>query len=166
LREVVAQACGCRPAEIGFTTGPFGKPRLTKVALCFSTSHSGDVWAIAIGDRELGLDIELIDPAFDRAGTIGLFAPGEQQALTALSGQAALDAFFACWTRKEAFVKAIGLGLSHPLTAFEVSVGAEPALLGGGEGWRLLAPRLASGLAATIAVTDDGSPVELTMVRH
>jgi 4'-phosphopantetheinyl transferase len=129
-------------------------------------SHSGDFWAVAIGERELGLDIELIDPAFDRAGTIGLFAPGEQQALAALSGQAALDAFFACWTRKEAFVKAIGLGLSHPLSAFEVSVGAEPTLLSGGQDWRLLAPRLAPGLATAIAATDDGGPIELKTVRH
>jgi 4'-phosphopantetheinyl transferase len=166
LREILAAACGRHPAEIGFTTGPSGKPRLIGGALCFSASHSGDVWALALGERELGLDIELIDPTFDRAGTIGLFASGEQQALAAMSGQAALNAFFACWTRKEAFVKAIGLGLSHPLTAFEVSVGAEPTLLSGGEGWRLLAPQLAPGLAAAIAVTDDGSPVELKTVRH
>jgi 4'-phosphopantetheinyl transferase len=166
LREVLAAACGRRPDEIGFTAGPFGKPRLTGGSLCFSASHSGDFWAVALAGRELGLDIELIDPAFDRAGTIELFAPGERKALAALSGQAALEAFFACWTRKEAFVKAIGLGLSHPLEAFEVSVGPEPALLSGGEGWRLLAPRLAPGLLAAIAVVDDGSPVELRTVRH
>ena len=95
-----------------------------------------------------------------------MFAPGEQRALSTLSGQAALDAFFACWTRKEAFVKAIGLGLSHPLEAFEVSVGPEPALLGGGDGWRLLAPRLAPDLAGAIVVADDGNAVELETVRH
>ena len=163
---MLAATCGCRPDEIAFTTGPFGKPRLAAGSPFFSASHSGDFWAVALADCELGLDIERIDPAFDRAETIELFAPGEREALTALSGPAALDAFFTCWTRKEAFVKALGLGLSHPLTTFEVSVGAEPTLLSGGEGWRLLAPRLAPSLAAAIAVADDGDPVELTMVRH
>lgn len=166
MREVLAESCGRRPAEIGFAAGRFGKPRLADGALCFSASHSGDIWAVALGERELGLDIELIDPAFDCAGTIGLFAPGEQQALAALSGQAALDAFFACWTRKEAYVKAIGLGLSHPLAAFEVSVGPEPALHRGGDGWRLLAPTLAPGLAAAIALADGREGVELATHHH
>lgn len=166
LRELLAAACKCRPGEINFSAGSFGKPRLAANGPCFSASHSGDFWAVALGERELGLDIEVIDPTFDRSGTIGLFHPGEQQALAALSDPAALHAFFACWTRKEAFVKAIGLGLSHPLECFEVSVGPKPALLHGGEGWCLLAPQLAVGLASALAVADVGGPVKLKMVRH
>lgn len=167
LREMLAAASGGHPAEIGFSFGPFGKPRLAPGLPCFSASHSGDFWAVAIGADELGLDIERIDPAIDHAGiAASLFAPGEREALAALTGPAALNAFFACWTRKEAFVKAIGRGLSYPLESFEVSLGTEPALLDGGDGWRLLSPRLAPGLSAAIALKDDGGPVALAMHRH
>lgn len=167
LRETLAATCGDRPATIRFSIGPFGKPQLAPGLPFFSTSHSGDIWAVALGDIELGVDIERIDPAIDAIGIAAtLFAPAEHAALAALSGPAVVDAFFACWTRKEAYVKAIGQGLSHPLTAFAVSLGAEPAFLNGGAGWRLLSPRLAPDLAVAIAVADHGGTAELTVHRH
>ena len=84
----------------------------------------------------LGCDIEAIDPAIDWPPLArAFFSTAENDALAALDGSEARAAFFACWSRKEAFVKALGLGLSYPLDAFTVSVGAAPVILSGGDGW-------------------------------
>lgn len=73
-------------------------------------------------DHEIGVDVECVRPVSGLdCLTDGFFAPGEAAAIRALPGEQRLSAFFACWTRKEAFVKAIGAGLGHPLDAFEVS---------------------------------------------
>jgi 4'-phosphopantetheinyl transferase len=144
LRRLLGVRTGQAPETLAFEENAFGKPRL-RSGPCFSASHSGDRMMVAIADVEVGCDIERIDPALDwQPLAESFFAPSERRQLTER------DAFFRCWARKEAFVKALGRGLSYPLDAFEVSVGAEPALVSGGHGWAMAAPDPGPGYAAAL----------------
>lgn len=134
-REWLAEATGGDASGLRFDASAHGKPFLPG-GPHFSLSHSGEAMMLAIGDVELGCDVEAIDPALDwppLARTF--FSAAENEALAALGGEAARLAFFACWSRKEAFVKALGRGLSYPLDAFTVAVGDRQAILSGGDGW-------------------------------
>jgi 4'-phosphopantetheinyl transferase len=156
LRERLAALTGARPAALRFATDRFGKPRLAD-GPAFSASHTGERWLIAVGAAELGADIEAINPAAEwRDIARTLFAPAEAAAI------ATRRAFFDCWARKEAFVKAVGQGLSYPLDAFEVSVERDATLGRGGDGWRIAALPLGDDLAGAVVATDDGAPIELT----
>jgi len=121
-----------------------------------------DAHAVSIG--------ESIDRTADHRAVFGLPATctlfsnastpnTERAALSALPPEAARRAFFACWARKEAFVKALGLGLSYPLDAFDVSVGAQPELLSGGEGWAIGDAPDIPGYATAIVAGDDTAPL-------
>lgn len=109
--------------------GRHGKPALAAPArLHFNLSHSRDVGVVAISeDAELGVDIEQIRPMSDAAAmAAAYFTAAEQAALAACStefGDAARDrAFFICWTRKEACLKALGIGLYLATGGFEVGI--------------------------------------------
>ncbi len=124
LRLVLARYLPVEPAAISFETGPFGKPFLPD-GPGFNLSHSGDTALIAVGAQgsEIGVDIEEVNPkraTHDIAARF--FAPEE---IAELAGYAEGDdresAFFRIWTRKEAFIKAIGKGLAQPLDSFAVS---------------------------------------------
>ncbi|HEY0912045.1 MAG TPA: 4'-phosphopantetheinyl transferase superfamily protein, partial [Bradyrhizobium sp.] len=93
-------------------------------------SHSRGIGMIGIADTEVGVDVETLRTFADRdAVAKRFFASGEVNRLERLAEPARQEAFFACWTRKEAYVKAIGLGLAAPLDSFEVSVDlGHPAL--------------------------------------
>jgi len=161
VRDIVcmgAEVVGVLDA-LRFGENSHGKPILAD-GPCFSLSHSADMMMLAIGDAAIGCDVERIDPALDwppLAETF--FTATERAALAALPPEAARRAFFACWARKEAFVKALGLGLSWPLDAFDVSVGATPALLSGGAGWAIAAAPDVPGFATAIVAHDDGTPL-------
>jgi 4'-phosphopantetheinyl transferase len=102
---------------------------------------------------EVGCDIEWRDPDLACPAVADrLFSPDERTALASLSGTAWVEGFFNCWTRKEAYVKALGLGLSYPLHAFSVSVApGEPArLIDANPGWSLSSFEPASGYQAAL----------------
>ncbi|HXU35729.1 MAG TPA: 4'-phosphopantetheinyl transferase superfamily protein [Blastocatellia bacterium] len=85
--------------------------------------------AFAIG-REIGVDIEHIRPDFATYDIAErFFSASEVQRLRSLPSAFHTEAFFNCWTRKEAYIKAIGEGLSMPLDTFDVSLGEEPRFL-------------------------------------
>jgi len=169
LRQCLAVRTGIAPERLTFAVGQNGKPRLAGDgqpfnAPCFSLSHSGDYWLLAIADVEVGADIEQMAPGIDHHDTArGLFGAGEIKALEGLPEMAAMSAFFQCWARKEAFVKAIGEGLSYPLDAFEVSVGADAMLLSGGEGWAMERLDIAADVAGAIVARADGRPLDIRM---
>lgn len=124
LRHILATFLGTEPRYLEFSTGSRGKPHLTNQDLQFNVSHSGAVALIALAhDRKLGVDIEemrQIDDAVSIARRF--FAPEEAHRLGAMTDSATImRAFFECWTRKEAFIKATGEGLSRPLNEFHVS---------------------------------------------
>jgi 4'-phosphopantetheinyl transferase len=159
LRQLLGAWVGHAPEALVFTENSHGKPILAD-GPPFSLSHSADMMMLAIGDADVGCDIEWIDPTLDwppLAATF--FTTSERAALAALPPEAARRAFFACWARKEAFVKALGLGLSWPLDAFDVSVSATPALLSGGEGWAICEAPAIPGYATAIVAGDDTAPL-------
>jgi 4'-phosphopantetheinyl transferase len=164
LRQILGAEIGRAPEALVFAENSHGKPVL-EGGPPFSLSHSADMMMLAIGDAELGCDIERIDPALDWLPLAeSLFTAAERAALGALPPEAGRRAFFACWARKEAFVKALGLGLSYPLDAFTVSVGVKPALVSGGEGWAIGTGPVVPGYATAIVARDDGTPLALTVL--
>ncbi len=132
LRALLAEYLDVPAAALRFAYGPHGKPALdgNQAALGFNLSHSGEVAVVAMGwERALGIDVEQWRPLPDLAALAARsFAPRERAVLDALPASEQPAAFFRCWTRKEAFIKATGEGLAHPLDAFTVSLGpGEPA---------------------------------------
>jgi len=136
LRRVLSRLAGAPPGTLRIEEDALGKPRLGgecgQGRVRFNVSHSGGLWACAVAlHREVGLDIERIDPA--RAGdriAERTFSPSEVVALRALPEGERVAAFHRCWTRKEAYLKARGFGISIPLDSFEVTLGpGEPARL-------------------------------------
>jgi len=161
LRAVLAEATGVAAERLVYTENAHGKPALAGGPK-FSASHSHELWAVAVSDRELGVDLEYHQPGIEwRDLAAGLFGAGECAALDALAEDDVVRGFFDCWARKEAFVKAIGMGLSYPLDAFAVSVTPEARLLAGADGWRIAKVALAEGYSGALVVADDGAPIEI-----
>ena len=119
LREILGDYVKAGPAQLVFAYGGAGKPVLSGIddAPHFNLSHSGDWAALAVTPRHaLGIDVEGLRPfKEDIAGRF--FSPAEVVALKAHAPDARVAAFYRCWTRKEAFVKATGDGLGFPLDA-------------------------------------------------
>jgi 4'-phosphopantetheinyl transferase len=127
LRCLLAGYLESRPAEVRFEYSTNGKPQLAPEknprALHFNVSHSGNMALIAVGSElSLGVDIEKIRDDVDaEALAERFFSPRERAGLRALPAHLRVPGFYACWTRKEAFLKATGTGLSFPLADFSVS---------------------------------------------
>lgn len=137
VRVLLGRYLGRGPADLRFAYGPRGKPFLSggdrDERLEFNLAHSGDLGllGISLGGR-IGVDIERVD--LERAGmdiAERFFSPEEIRALAAIPDERRTDAFFCCWVRKEAYLKARGDGLSLPLAGFTVTVdpSLDPALL-------------------------------------
>lgn len=136
LRNVLSRYVDANESDIRFECNQFGKPALadeTSHDIRFNVTHSSHLMLIAITHgRDVGIDVERIDD--DRSDpeiARRFFSPNEYTTLMNLPAEQQTEAFFDCWTRKEAFVKAHGLGLSMPLDQFDVSFGAgtAPAIL-------------------------------------
>ncbi len=136
LRTLLGRYVNLAPGCLAFRYSPHGKPAVSigpgGRALRFNVAHSGGLalYAITLG-REIGIDLERIraDFASDQIAE-RFFSRGEVAALRALSPARRRKAFFTCWTRKEAYIKARGRGLSLALDRFDVSVApGEPAAL-------------------------------------
>jgi 4'-phosphopantetheinyl transferase len=117
-----------------FREEPHGKPVLTWPVedILFNLSHTGGLALVAIaGSGRVGIDAETVRSEIEvEELSRRFFAPAEAAEILALSPDARLAAFFNCWARKEAFVKALGGGLSVPLDRFQVSVRSDqPARL-------------------------------------
>lgn len=164
LRWLLARYCARDASRIRFSYGKFGKPALADngSGLRFNVSHSGDVMACAFArQQEIGVDVERLRADLGCTEIAHrFFAAEESELLLALPPESQLAAFFRCWTRKEAFIKARGDGLSFPLKSFAVSLvpGDEPRLisiLGDPKlaaAWTLQDIPVPSGYAAAIAV--------------
>jgi 4'-phosphopantetheinyl transferase len=156
LRELLSPYLDRPPERIRFACSPEGKPRLTGGNLRFNLSHSHGlvVYAVARG-REVGCDIEWRDCRFV-AGLVPekFFSPLEMRMLRELAAEKRTEGFFNCWTRKEAYIKARGVGASFSLRNFDVSLAPdEPAaLLNGCDGWSVQsfepAPRYQAAIVA------------------
>jgi 4'-phosphopantetheinyl transferase len=164
VRAAIGRCLGRDPAVLRFATGPRGKPHLAGEAidLRFNLSHAGERALIALTlARDVGVDIEEERPVEVSELASRFFSPAESRTLQLLGASERLPAFFRCWTRKEAFIKALGDGLSFPLDGFDVSLDesdadqllracrAAPEAL---QQWRILSLPVDAGYAAALAV--------------
>lgn len=136
LRRVLARYHGATPNALTFIAGPFGKPALDapESKLEFNLSHSGDLALIAVSRRgSVGVDVERWDRHIEHLDLAEhFFSPAERTALRLLEHEleATTEGFFNAWTRKEAYLKATGEGITHGLHHFDVSLTpGEPAML-------------------------------------
>jgi len=133
LRMILARYAGAAPEALVFATGAQGKPSLVgKGAMIgFNLTHTGALALVAVAaEGAVGIDAEIINPQTEWEDlSRRFFAPAEAEEICAQLPSRRIAAFFACWTRKEAYIKALGTGLSTPLDSFRVSVDAHPRLL-------------------------------------
>ncbi len=125
LRKLLGRYLGIPPGSVRFVYNAFGKPELSPELggrLKFNLSHSADLALIAIAvDAEIGVDLEFIREQSDWAEIARcFFSAAERDRLNRLPSHLYPQAFFSCWTKKEAYVKARGEGLAIPLTSFSV----------------------------------------------
>jgi 4'-phosphopantetheinyl transferase len=126
LRDILGRYLRKSPAEISFFYNNYGKPAVSEGdGPEFNLSHSQGAALYAFAwERELGVDLELLrDDKSILAIAQGTFSASEVSALRSLSPHQQLQGFFSCWTRKEAYIKALGEGLTHPLDSFTVTLG-------------------------------------------
>jgi len=136
LRRILARYAGGPPASLAFGAGPNGKPFLADpahAALHFNLAHSGALGLVAVSRAPVGVDVEAWDRTVEYLDLAEhFFSPSERVALGALAHDlVALGAgFFAAWSRKEAYLKATGDGITRGLHHFDVTLGPdEPAAL-------------------------------------
>ena len=173
LRSILGRQLGEDPRAFDFQYGPQGKPFLTESwrgsTVSFNVSHTRGLALIAVAaGRALGVDVEALTP---RVHAVELarrfFAPGEVRALLEFPVAERREAFFRCWTRKEAFLKATARGISLGLDQFEVSLDPrETSALRATHGdpreaarWSLVDLDAGPGFAAALAVEGHGHDV-------
>src|SRR6266404_1611567 len=161
LRELLGRCSAHSPASICFSQGPHGKPflvgKLAESSMRFNISHSHGwaLFAITLGN-EVGIDIERIRPEVAKEEIAErYFSTPERDEFRGLPSELRVEAFFLCWTSKEAYVKARGAGLQLPLDSFDVAlVPGHPATLRSDdqERWDLRSFAAAPEYVAALAV--------------
>src|SRR5215203_285073 len=125
LRLLIGKYLEINPAEISFQYSEFGKPSIANNhSLQFNISHSRNIALFAFTKKfNIGVDVEFVNPNIEvKEIAARFFSTNETKNLLALPEQQQTLGFFYCWSRKEAFIKAVGEGLSFPLDKFEVSL--------------------------------------------
>ena len=177
LRAILAKYMECKPGELAFFYGEHGKPALAspwdKSQLRFNLSHAAGLALIAVSLRcDIGVDVEHLSRKVGHMQDLAkrFFAPGEYERLRALPREERRRAFFYCWTRKEAYLKAVGTGLTHSLKNFEVSLGRKAKLLRIKEGniddWTLRHLEPAEGYVGSVAIAKKDVEVSETLVAR
>lgn len=170
LRQLLGVRLNVRPESVELVYGERGKPALARgyadSDLRFNVSHSDDVAVYAFSPgHEIGIDVEAVRVIRDADGIAArFFSRRENEAYLTLNQRDKPLGFFNCWTRKEAFIKALGDGLYHPLERFDVSLApGEPARIlrvdnapGDDCGWRMESFSPAPGLVAAVVVESRG----------
>ena len=162
LRNILSRYLNCNPDQLNFSTNEYGKPALDGHNLEFNLSHSGEFALIAMsGEQKVGVDVERIRSDIELESMARrFFSSNEVSELMTLPSEEREIGFFNCWTRKEAYIKAQGLGLSLPLDSFDVSLTSnEPAILLAtrpdpkeAARWTLFSPEIESNYVAAVAV--------------
>jgi 4'-phosphopantetheinyl transferase len=168
LRYLLAGYLGIDPGSLRLVSGPRGKPQLdpsTSTCLRFNMSRSHDLAVFAVtGDREIGVDVERVRTDVDLEPLVGrVLSLAERGALDLLAPGDRQRAFYRCWTRKEAYLKGLGVGLvvePHELDVTDDNVkpttrGEFRSLLAPRSKWSLYDAHLGSGYVAALAVEGD-----------
>ena len=125
LRTILSLYMCVQPRSLLFATDAYGKPRIIGAGqpLFFNLSHTGRLAIVAIAAEEfIGVDAEMIRPDIEwEALARRVFTDAEVRSIASLPSECRIPAYFSCWTRKEAYLKALGVGLSAPLNNFQVS---------------------------------------------
>ena len=165
LRLILSAHTGVAPEAIEFAYGTRGKPSVDGIA--FNVSHSGDIGIVAVtSSAPVGVDVELVRAVDDLRGMARIsFSSSEREQV--LSASDPLAAFFRCWTRKEAYVKATGEGLSAALDAFTVDLGHAPAPIAfdaPNGSWWIHPLALQDGVAGAVAVERDDVEIRMNLL--
>lgn len=132
LRWLVGYVTGRPPTDVVFVRGEYGKPELSdEPGWYVNVSHAGEWVLLAMARQPVGVDVEWNNPDFQYQDLLPTcFSPAEQEALRAagrVGAAAERHLFYTLWTRKEALLKATGLGLTDQLTAISVLDGPQTA---------------------------------------
>lgn len=176
LRALIASYLATEPGRLEFSCSGKGKPRLagpyTGQRLHFNLSHSGDRALFAFGRSPLGVDVERVRPLRDPQGLARrVLATTERRELEAMPAPARHQAFFAWWTLKEAYVKAVGTGIGLPLRSIAVTMapGSEPVLLRKrgqrDPDWTLACLEPQDGLAGALAIRQPHCSLRCWLLR-
>ena len=166
LRVLLGRYLNISPHEVEIAYSEYGKPFLPTDRIQFNLSHSKRTALFAFClTAGVGVDLEKIRPISDAEGIAArFFSTSEHARFQALPADKRSEAFFACWTRKEAFIKALGEGLSYPLRDFDVcfSPGEKAKMItidGSTEEadrWSLFSLSPVTGYTAALAVKGQG----------
>jgi 4'-phosphopantetheinyl transferase len=173
LRKIISAYLAPAPDDLRFVYNEYGKPDLSadqnRGALSFNLSHSNGMALYAVAQRRrVGVDIEHIREDFATLEVAErFFSKDEFETLKAAPIDRRVEAFFNCWSRKESYIKAIGMGVSYPLDGFTVSLAPDvaPALLKvdadatEAARWKMYALDAGEGYAAALIV--ENPPVAL-----
>lgn len=170
LRGLLGMVLGREGGALVFAAGRFGRPHLAEEGgLHFSLSHSEGVGVIGLGEGPVGVDVEVVRPVPEAAGLAAAHWTSEELVDWGLvAGPDRDEAFLACWTRKEAVAKALGVGLSLPPRQVETAGPEAPRVSLGGVWWPVVSGDLVLGAgvvgavaladAATVAAADRALP--------
>lgn len=156
LRLLIGRYLETAPEALSFSYGDYGKPTLdVSSSLRFNVSHSHELALYAFTHHvEIGVDVEYIRQNFATEEIARrFFSRAEVETFASLPAEERVSAFFRCWTRKEAYIKATGRGLSQPLDEFDVTLAPDepPALLRVGPSWSLFHLEVGEGYAGALA---------------
>jgi 4'-phosphopantetheinyl transferase len=176
LRRVLSWYVPQPPGALRFAAGPYGKPSLDGPEGLprpeFNLSHCPGLALVAVAAEPVGVDVEAVRAGAPETGVADYFHPSERRALAALPADRHRAAFYRCWTRKEAVVKAIGVGMSVGLDSFEVAVDLDVPTVALGRGahfpagrpWRLLHLEPAPGFLGAVCLPVCPDPVTATFL--
>ncbi|PIE69997.1 MAG: phosphopantetheinyl transferase [Deltaproteobacteria bacterium] len=125
VRYLISQLTGKQPHSLRFSKNEYGKPFLTDLPdIHFNLSHSHVAVACALcRNAAVGVDVESVDRCTDLSIADHFFSASEVERLSTVNGPEKRKLFFDIWTLKEAYIKAVGKGLSIPLDSFSFTVG-------------------------------------------
>jgi 4'-phosphopantetheinyl transferase len=177
LRKVLADITGHSADTLTFRYAEHGKPYLEgpRSEVFFNVSHTHGMGLVASrSSGEIGVDLEPRERKVNYPELAkGFFSPAETETLLALPQEEQQEAFIRCWTRKEAYMKARGAGISMGLSTFDVSFapGDQPCLLrtetpGDADAWSLHDLSTVEGFIAALCLEGAGGPIETSTWSH
>lgn len=154
---------GLHPAD--YTVDSYGRPSFPSLPdFHFSLSHSGETAMCAVSAKAIGCDVEE-RRSVDLRLAERFFHPDEWAYLSSLPQEAREEDFFRLWTRKESYMKALGLGFSLPLSSFALRADGADALLAGGDGQHWFFRSFKTGENTYCAVCSRDAETELPVIR-